>query len=467
MKIRTQNLLTIVPIFMAMGIILGFLKYTSERQELLWGVEEEISSLALSIVEFMTFEDVKKARAGQKILSISKLEKWNISSSKENSLGNGYNIKNLYLLILKRKEKIELVNIINEKSLDNISQDQVDLLRVPETKQKAYNLSNIKYDSKGKAYLSAFVPLSFTIPSLGQLYLGIDTDIDYYDKHLEKLLLSIIYFIIGISFLGLLSTFFFSHLFTQRIKTLIQAAKKITLGYYGQPVQIGTIQEIGDLSNTFNTMSSILQEVLSKTQEELVVGERFLGEQDLTLQFQKLNFKPIDLNLGSISVSARFLGKQGKGDFYGSFEVQNKVYIVLGQLSDTEVDLHTSLTAFSAYSVFKKLLSSTNDSKLSFSRGFELFDVNTLHCLCLDKESKNKEIIHTQWYKSKLTQQNHKLTADSTLIFNTLSPTADENIDMIVKTFSKVPVTNLMSRLEKSLSRQSYEGCIALIRCNS
>ena len=49
MRIRTQNLIVIIPLFLGMAVATGAMTYSTARQEMLWGLEEEATSLSIAI----------------------------------------------------------------------------------------------------------------------------------------------------------------------------------------------------------------------------------------------------------------------------------------------------------------------------------------------------------------------------------------------------------------------------------
>src|SRR5437660_946634 len=53
MRIRTQNALAILPLFLFLALISSALLVQAERRELRWGVREEAASLAVATAEFI------------------------------------------------------------------------------------------------------------------------------------------------------------------------------------------------------------------------------------------------------------------------------------------------------------------------------------------------------------------------------------------------------------------------------
>ena len=54
MKLRTQNIVALLPVFLGMTCIIGLSRYTAEMQEIRWGLSEEIAAYATSIAEFLS-----------------------------------------------------------------------------------------------------------------------------------------------------------------------------------------------------------------------------------------------------------------------------------------------------------------------------------------------------------------------------------------------------------------------------
>src|SRR5690242_6009637 len=53
MKIRSQNLLTSVPLFLFLAVTSSAMMYNAERREIKWGLQEEASSLAVAAAELI------------------------------------------------------------------------------------------------------------------------------------------------------------------------------------------------------------------------------------------------------------------------------------------------------------------------------------------------------------------------------------------------------------------------------
>ncbi len=477
MKIRTQNLLTILPIFIGLGVILSFFKYTTERQELLWGMQEEISSLAVTISEFLTEDDIKKIFAGQDIVSVQKLKKWSMSKEgmEDNETRNraNYIINSLYLLVPNGRK---LVNILHEKKPKQIQWREVDALSVSENTgsgadklKKNMYISSVKYDDENNAYMSTFISLAKTTVYNGEkeFYLGLDTDVSYYDRHLATLFQNTVIFATLTGILGVLIALFLSRVLTKKIKRLNEAAEKVIMGQYNQPIETGSIQEVSDLGNTFNTMSSILQEILSKTQNDLVVAEKFLTEKDLSFKFQELTLKPIDLSIGGVEVKLRFLGNDSSGDFWGHSKVGVKNFIILGRVASEETYFQTSLSASGAFSIFEKSLASGNSLPDAISKVHEIIDIDTLYCLCFEKEGKEAKMNSIRIENGgKISDKNYSLSKNTIFPFHTLPAGMDSGVNVMVEAFSELSVSDAMSRIERNLDIKNNCGCLLLVKAS-
>src|SRR5262249_43560731 len=126
-------------------------------------------------------------------------------------------------------------------------------------------------------------------------------------------------------------------------------------------VRAGRIQEVADLGNTFNTMTDVLRDVLTRTRRSLIEGEQFRTSADLARVYVDRCCAPLRLNLGGGRVAARHMrtgssalaapsgrGPAATGAFYTAFEARPGAYCAAVGRVRVEGELESAIEASAA-----------------------------------------------------------------------------------------------------------------------
>jgi HAMP domain-containing protein len=270
--------------------------------------------------------------------------------------------------------------------------------------------------------------------------LGVETDAQFFFDRIKEIRNRILIVTALIGSLGAIIALSISRVIIRKIGQLTQASLVVASGQYDQRVNIGTIQEVTDLSNTFNTMSSILKEVLSKTKRALIENEQFRTSTDLASYFNQSFFAPIEDNFNGVSVSARLIGKKAGGDLFGVFNVDNGTCAVLGRVSKAD-ELDTVSSSSAAYTFIRQELDQY-DPRQVFENANELFDLEAFQCLFWDGTG-GKIQIYTS-HDSGLIEGGDFLKQDRVMVFHTLSKANSKKVDLFIRNYSQIAPQELM-----------------------
>lgn len=431
MKIRTQNLLAIVPIFLGMALISGVLTYITQRQEIMWGMREEISAMATATAEFLDREIIRELQEnpGNEELrerletTLRRVERWNK--------------KQRFFLLTPDYQEV-FFSFGREDENKNIPQQAHKFSKL-KGEETDVVLTGVERDNQNRATMTAYIPIYDQDRRLLSV-LGIEIDAQsFFDRTGEiRNRMYIVMSFIGL--LGVIIASFISLIIAREINQLTQVSLTIASGQYNQRVNIGTIQEVSDLSNTFNTMSSILEEALSKTKRALIEGEQFRTSADLANYFSQNFFAPIEDNFNKVSVSARLISKRPSGDFFGVFNVNNGTYAVLGRLSENG-DLGTVTSSSAAYTFIRQELNQ-HDPQQAFENMKRLFNLETFQCLFWDRTG--GRIQTYKFHDSDLVTGVNLLKGNRVVVFHTLSKANSEKVDLFVRNYGQISPQELM-----------------------
>lgn len=522
MKIRTQNLLFIVPIFLGVAIINGLLSYSRQLAEVKWGMEEEIEALAIVTAEFTDGDVCRKLMDGEvssedleglrlpleRIMEID-AEKQNMDQKQSDRnrvwiwiwkkllrQAQGYStwerLRRLFILAPDGQQVIfklgrdadEGVYPTFPHVIEAIENNNLRLLRrTPDDKMiglrqdeiigvsnlvEAIEHSNVVFTDvhqhlSDDAIMTAYAPIYDGAGALSGI-LGVEMGAETLGIQKSLIGMKITIISAGIFLLGTLAALFISGVIARKIRELTEAARAVVEGDYNRRVDIETIQEVIDLGNTFNTMSSVLEEVLSRTKRELIDGEQFRTQADLAKAYNETLWKPREETFGDVEVAARLISGRPTGDFFGVFQVASgSIYATLGRVR-AEEDLDSVTLASAAFSLIRQGLDKC-EPKQVFRNVCELLDVETWQCICWNEGGSEVQWLGHNPDGDLPLQGTMSLQERTPLAFHTLGKVADEKIDSYVKLFGHLRPTELMEDLMVVLAEESEGGLIIIGKC--
>jgi len=257
MKIRSQIMLATIPIFLIMGLIAGGANYKAQLQELNWSMEERLRALAVCLTLMVRDEHLQPPEGDATfdplphIATINDLLALTIWDSSGKALYSWTTPKT-------RSEPIP-------QPTGSLTESAFTLLR--------------RNESRGS--LNFIATQGFTLPSGQRALLGISLDgtpiltrSRGFLRHIATISLAAVLF-------GLLSSWFLGWLITRPVEQLGTAANLVAMGNFSQHIEESPVREINDLTNTFNTMSNVLDGVLHRSKRNLIESEMFRTPMDM------------------------------------------------------------------------------------------------------------------------------------------------------------------------------------------
>lgn len=343
MKVYVQNILFIFPVFLLMGTLLGFLKYTADKYELYWAEEEQLSAQLVTVSEFIyndvihylkynNYEEINKIKK-----KVSNVTRWN----KINTIflliypSTGGEIKNYPLLIdsslgldFEQLDLKKMISMLNSSEISEIIvSDDLYIENYEATEKSLFSIA-------GKMVLEKYgMDASLLIYS----------DVPGYYNTLDKIILHLLQVLIIIFILGLLVTITISFLITREIKFFHQTTSIALNSSIDSSLWLvkknrykGFVREFNDLNDTFIVMMSIVRNVLFRYQRRLIQGQRFRNSEDLlNLYFDKI-VKKIELKTSRFYIYLQVFGSYYfEKYFWDVFESNNRTYVIFGNFNNT------------------------------------------------------------------------------------------------------------------------------------
>lgn len=270
MKIRSKNLLVILPIFALLAGVNAWVSITSQKNELRWGQAQQLHSLAVTYAEMS---------------GLAKLEKPVITPQVHTKLERSRSFLKKYSLY-----KHLTVWQKNGNSWTPVYTTATNKKTVPPevTVYKGdFFISNPRANQAGEPVKSGWLQLKNSDGQVtGAVQVVIDAQ-DYFDMISRVRFKALLLLLLSLS-VGVGVSWFLSHMITKRLVELGEAAKQ--LAYEGGRLQVSnsTIREINDLSSTFNTMDSILRETVMRARRSMLDVEQFRGSDGYDAAFQAI-----------------------------------------------------------------------------------------------------------------------------------------------------------------------------------
>ena len=338
MRIRLQILLGVAPVFLVLGLVVAVLNFTTRREEVRLALREEVFTLAVALSEFLGSDTLAS----------------NLAESKADQ----------------SQLRVRLERVMEENAIERIVLRSLDASRPPlklgegdsalgistnpQTVFEARGevlFSPVLEDPDGQSFVRAMTPLKTGAGPFGLLVL--DVDAASASQSQRTILLHSLAFLIGILGSGILVSLVVARLVSGAAQQLSEATDVVASGRYDWHVRPGWLREFNDLGNTFNTMTSLLEEILSKTKRAVIEGEQFRRPEDLAEAFSEALWSLGHSRLGDLDVSLMRLGGAGNGDFLALWEDADGARIAMGRVL-VSGELETAVVASAAFALIRE-----------------------------------------------------------------------------------------------------------------
>ncbi len=340
MRIRTQNFLGILPIFLGLAAAIGFLIYTLVQRETTWGLEREAGAIALTAGEFLEPAVLEAYAAGDLT-----------------DEANAALMRPLHRIL--DRERVRRIAVFRPDSRDLLldigpeaqpESDRVEPFRTPLRQALQTDPSTARYLERTGGPL-VMQGVAAVPDGDGAIRAAVAVEVDASDAAavLDRVRRHILIGAGVTVLLGLLCVALVTAPVRQRLLDLTWVARRAGEGNY-QPYRdrrAGAIREVSDLANTFNTLISILQGVLRRTRRNLLSVEQFRTREDLVRTHEELVWRPLREEEGPHRGLARPLGRVPAGALYDLFRAGDRLVGLLGRVDQAD-PLEAAVTAEAA-----------------------------------------------------------------------------------------------------------------------
>jgi len=452
MKIRSQIVAALVPLFVGLSLLTGGVTYYLQTKELEWGLYEEASSIAVVAARFMDGKTVRQISAGDpSALSSEK----NISSLFGKIVSAG---RAQQLTIFAAPDWKQILDVTNSNSLSRTLQVDPDV--TAQLADRPFVTGPIRKDKDGSSHLTTYAPIRDTNGGMTGI-VAVETAADFLQLYQGKFIYFLLISITSSALLGLVLAVIISTLITRKLSTITKAVSSVEEGFYDHEPATGIIDELNDLENTFDTMRSVLKEAVSKIWRIIIEAERFRTREELICAFKDEFQAPAHKTIHGIEISGTLFGCKTRGGFFGIQKAQECGHAIVGRVEGA--DYMRQAETVSAVLAFTEQIKKSDDIPSTLNNVSDLFDF--ISCKFVSWKPSSREatlwsldVASRQWRQDRL-----MLDAETTLILHTMDSRMDQRIQTYAREFKSVAQETLMKEV-CMLVDEKADGAMLLMR---
>lgn len=322
MTIRLQNLLIIPPIFLMLGLAVGFLADRAAREEILWGLQEESTAVAVTVAEMTGGDMVDRLTAGDSVAA------HRLADDLDEVARHGQ----VESVMIYSRLKDGTVMAWHRDSTAVALEDGLWKKDVKQLRSQAV----IGEPGAWGPYPEALVAAAPVYPSAGGAEprgaVAVVIDASRLVSVTHDLRRDFIILVLLVTGIGIAAALFLSMSIGRQVRELGRLGATVASGEYRVQVQVSGVKEVQDLSNTLGTMASILSDVLSRGRRALLVGDPFQLGQGMPSAYREARIVDAPLPAG-MEVGVSVIGKVSPGCFHGWTETAAHAVFWVGQVA--------------------------------------------------------------------------------------------------------------------------------------
>lgn len=437
MRIRTQSVIGIVPLFLGLGVVIATLVFYLERKETLWGLREEGAGLAVTLAAFTQEEGPSH------LAELSALGEGNEQVG--GPLGKAMRWRRAMRIVAFQPADGRVVFDLASTASTNgaavwTPSDVAEL-----EKGDAAVFSRVERHPKYGLVMKSFSPVRDTQGAI-QAVICVITDAGALDAQMHHGI-RLAAWGIGVAFLlGLVCALVVSSFLAERVQVLSEAMVQATRQQDAPVVShAGLISEINDMDNTLNTMISVLRGVIAKTHRNLLDLEMYRTEEDLAAAFQQNYWTPKAVVRGDMTFVVRLVEGARHGDFLNLIEAGQHVYCVTGRSAE-KGNLPSTLKASATLAFLEQQLFH-RDLQGALEMTAFLFEVADLQLIDWDAESGRTVMYRYSRQEETFRSEEITLNPSDSQVFHNLGEEVDRRFRIYIRSFAKSSVMALMDEL--------------------
>ncbi|MBZ0256650.1 hypothetical protein K8I31_11345 [bacterium] len=462
MRLRTQNMLFLLPVFLVTIVVMGGYKYYTEREVLLSGQENKANAFAVSIAEFLTPSSLNELRtisgnddvvSGKVELAISRI------------LDDGLAVR---LSVHDPKTFQEIYAWGQEPSIDGVAyisenREWFDRMLASDHQEHHEGIDTlVAYPNENKKELPPILVASAPVDDgFGRLAAVVMVEMDASGINQESMaiLRELARICCMVLLIGAAAALALSFVMSRSIKELTRSIQDVQSGNLNEIRLTSNIREIAALENTYNTMIDVLREEQQRDKDELMQIENLRIQKDLENVFRQVIWPEISIKKNQMT-GYGVIHDLTDGDFMDLIETGSGLYAIIGRI--VEQDFTAVVSAASVVPFWRSQIASKPVEEV-----LELFQtIFEFDWFCCCAASLTGPPVLKRWLKrekdAEMTFEEIKFETNSSIILHSPNGKAVENVERFVKRIGHLEPKVLHQHLSSAMG-DSLEGPIVIL----
>jgi HAMP domain-containing protein len=445
MKIATQNLLLIVPIFLLLAVITSLLVFFSEQREVRWGLESEAEGLALTIAEFTDAASLAAVASGDnasaarlreplaRVLAFGQARRIDISAI------SGSHVRPL----LGAGEDHGVRPAFDAEALGRLLQGQV-----------------VVTDVAGSHALVAHAPVRDAAGTPAGV-VSVMTTLSPVAAHRTMVLRRTASILLALFVMGGLVSLLISVVITSEIGRLARTASAFAAGDYDAALAPGVIEEVAVVGATFGIMGSVLQDTTRRATREMLQFDRFDTEGTLA-EFHAARFSaPVVAEHAGLRIAIDRIGPALHGDFWFARGEAGRAHACLGRL-DGPPSFDVVLTASAVTALLQDCFARSEDAAQTLLEAARLFPLHCCVWLEWTLESRGQVTVHRLGQDGAVARETLRLDLTRPTALTTLEPNADRQALRYADAYASDTPHGVVDELRRLFGARTQGSVLAL-----
>jgi HAMP domain-containing protein len=446
-KIATQNLLLIVPIFLLLAIITSVLVFFSEQREVRWGIESEAEGLALTIAEFTDLPSLASSMPGdgaaddsakvpkplERVLAFGQARRIDIAAFQGTRLQP----------VVGAGEGSAVTPVIDDETRGRLAQGQI-----------------VTQDVARAEWLVAHAPVRDAAGALRGV-VSVATSLAPVAAHRTAVLRRTAAILLALLLVGGLVSLVISTLITSEIAHLTQTASAFAAGDYDAALAPGAIEEVAVVGATFGIMGSVLKDATVRSTRQMLQFDRFNTEGTLAKFHAERFSMPVAAEHAGVRVAIDRLGPAVHGDFWFVEGDARRARACLGRV-DGPASFDLALAGSAVNTLLQELFAHGKDAAAALGDAASLFPI---HCCVLvewQADAHGELMVHRLGQDGTIANQILRLHPGRTAALTTLEQSADRQALRYAHAHEFDTPRRLVNELRRLFGAGTQGGVLAL-----
>ena len=451
MRIATQNLLLIVPIFLLLALITSLLVFVSEQREVRWGVASQAEGLALTIAEFTDLTPLVSAVTNEdrtvaqetltaplaRVLAFGQARRIDVATIE------GTHVRP----VVTAGEGQGGLPPFGEQAIGRLLQGEVVVQDVP-----------------GAGALVAHAPVRDAAGTL-QGVVSVETSLAPVTRHRAAVLRRTATMLLALFVVGSLVSLLISSVIASEIGGLTRTARAFAGGDFDAALVPGAIEEVAVVGATFGIMGSVLEDTTRRSTQEMRQFDRFNTDATLAECHAEHFSAPVLAEYAGVRIAIDRLGPPLHGDFWFADGNERRGHACLGRL-DGAASLDLVLAASAVNALLQERTAAGDDGPEALTAAAALFPVHC--CLLLEWHAGAPGLvtIHRVGQAGAVTRDTFRLGPTRAAALTTLDADADRRAKRYAGAHAFATPRSLVEEL-RQLSGASGEGAVLALQVTS